>query len=130
LNILQTIIAVVPLNSEREAGFPLWVNTILQLAKGAGARVRLLGNDHTLKTLEAFVKDQDRYTVDISYELFENWNNFKLLAGQVTQNDLFTVVLGRPHTVSYRDEFAKVPRHLSRHFQDVSFVVLYPEQKG
>jgi hypothetical protein len=82
LNILQTIIAVVPRNSEREAGFPLWVNTILQLAKGAGARVRLLGNDHTLMTLEAFVKDQDRYTVDISYEPFENWNNFNCLPGK------------------------------------------------
>jgi len=121
---------VVPRDSEREAGFPLWVNTILQLTKGAGARVRLFGADHTLKTLEAFVNNQDRYTVDISYELFENWNNFKSLAGQVTQNDLLTVVLGRPHTVSYRDEFAKVPRHLSRHFKDVSYVVLYPEQKG
>jgi Kef-type K+ transport system membrane component KefB len=130
LNILQSIIAVVPRNSEREAGFPLWVNTILQLAKGAGARVRLLGASHTLKTLEAFVHNQDRYTVDISYESFEDWDDFVSLTKIVTQNDLLTVVLGRPHTVSYRDEFAKVPRHLSRHFKDISFVVLYPEQKG
>lgn len=130
LNVLETIVAVVPRNSHREAGFPLWVNTILQLAKGAGARIRLFGAAHTLKVLKAFVNGQDRYTVDITYELFEDWDDFLWLTKHVTKNDLLTVVLGRPHTVSYSPEFARVPRHLSRHFKDVSYVVLYPEQKG
>jgi hypothetical protein len=39
------------------------------------------------------------------------------------------VVLGRPHTVSYRPEFNVVPRYLSRYFVDLSYVLLYPEQK-
>jgi len=130
LNTMQTIIVVVPRNSEREAGFPFWVNTIMQLAKGAGARIRILGAAGTLQTLETFVKNQDRYTVDISYELHESWDNFQSLAKQVTKNDLFTVVLGRPHTISYRPEFNIIPRYLSRFFVDVSYVLLYPAQQG
>ncbi|MDB5263404.1 MAG: hypothetical protein JWQ14_2687 [Adhaeribacter sp.] len=129
LNTMKTIIVVAPRNSEREAGFPYWVNTILQLAKGAGASIRVLGDLHTLQTLEAYVKNQDRYTVAISYELFENWDNFTSLATQMTKNDLLTVVLGRPHTVSYRPEFNIIPRYLSRYFEEVSYVLLYPEQK-
>ncbi|WP_181305119.1 cation:proton antiporter [Rufibacter sp. XAAS-G3-1] len=129
LNTIQTIIVVVPRNSEREAGFPFWVNTILQLAKGAGAKIRILGAAGTLKTLEAFVQNQDRYTVNISYELYENWDNFQSLAKDITKNDLFTVVLARPHTVSYRPEFNVVPRYLSRYFQEVSYAILYPQQK-
>ncbi|WP_207434393.1 cation:proton antiporter [Sabulibacter ruber] len=129
LNTIQTIIVVVPRNSEREAGFPFWVNTILQFAKGAGARIRILGARGTLSTLEGFVESQDRYTVNISYELFDDWDKFPELAKEVTKNDLLTVVLGRPHTVSYRPEFNVVPRYLSRYFEDVSYVILYPEQK-
>ena len=130
LNILETIVAVVPRNTEREAGFPLWVNTIMQLAKGAGARIRILGSARTLEKMEAYVTHQERYTVAITYELFEDWDDFLSLTKQVTPNDLLTVVLARPHTVSYRQDFAKVPRHLSRHFKDTSFVILYPEQKA
>ncbi len=73
---------------------------------------------------------QERYTVEISYELFENWDHFPSLSREVSQNDPLTVVLGRPHTVSCRDECTKIPRYLSRHFTDVNFVVLYPQQKG
>ena len=130
LNTLQTIIVLAPRDSEREAGFPHWVNTIMQLAKGAGARIRILGASRTLQKLEAFVRNQDRYTVDISYELLENWDNFTSLTKEVTKNDLLTVVLGRPHTVSYRPEFNVIPRYLSRYFEEVSYVLLYPEQKG
>ncbi|MBF9252559.1 cation:proton antiporter [Pontibacter sp. 172403-2] len=130
LNILETIVAVVPRNTEREAGFPLWVNTIMQLAKGAGAKIRILGSARTLEKMEVYVTNQDRYTVAITYELFEDWDDFLTLTKQVTPNDLLTVVLGRPHTISYRHDFAKVPRHLSRHFKDISFVILYPEQKA
>ncbi len=129
LNVLQTIVAVVPKNSEREAGFPLWVNTVMQLAKGAGAKIRIMGSARTLEKMEAFITSQDRYTVDVSYELFEDWDDFLTLTKQVTENDLLTVVLGRPHTISYHHDFARVPRHLSRNFQNTSFVILYPEQK-
>ena len=130
LNTLKTIVVLAPRNSEREAGFPYWVNTIMQLAKGAGANIRVLGAPRTLQTLETYVQNQDRYTVDMSYELYENWDNFSSLTKQVTKNDLLTVVLGRPHTVSYRPEFNVIPRYLSRYFEEVSYVLLYPEQKG
>jgi hypothetical protein len=102
----------------------------MQLAKGAGAKIRLLGASRTLQTLEAFVQNQDRYTVDISYELLENWDNFTSLTKEVTKNDLLTVILGRPHTISYRPEFHVIPRYLSRYFEEVSYLLLYPEQKG
>jgi hypothetical protein len=48
---MQTIVVVVPRNSEREAGFPYWVNTLMQLAKGVGAKIRILGVTRTLKSL-------------------------------------------------------------------------------
>ncbi|WP_205504575.1 cation:proton antiporter [Rufibacter psychrotolerans] len=129
LNTLKTMVVVAPPLSEREAGFPFWVNTLLQLAKGAGARIRLLGATSTLTTLESYLDNQERFTVHITYELFDDWDKFPDLAREVTKHDLFTVVLGRPHTVSYRPEFNVVPRYLARYFEDVSCVLLYPEQK-
>lgn len=128
VNTIQRILAVVPKNAEHEAGYPNYLQTLVQFAKEAGAKLLIYGQESSLKAFESHFKNQ-KSTIDITYNTFADWEDFLILAKEVGKNDLFVSILARPHTISFNPLMNKVPRHLSRHFNEVSYIVLYPEQK-
>lgn len=127
LNTMENIVVALPPNAELEKGFARWVNTVRVIAKQIGAKIRFFAAEPTIHPLQQLLKAA-KPSVDAVYHAFDEWEDFLILAKEVTENDLFIVVSARSETVSHTDYLDRLPRQLARHFSTMSFVIMYPEQ--
>lgn len=66
VNTVKRVIAVVPKNAQYEAGYPNYLQTIIQFAKVAGAKLILYGPENSLKTFERHLSKQ-KNSIDLTY---------------------------------------------------------------
>ncbi|HMO39014.1 MAG TPA: cation:proton antiporter [Saprospiraceae bacterium] len=128
LNTMSRVVLVLPDNAEREPGFTDWVEVVKRLSHQIGAKVHLVGGADTLQVVEQAIK-KDKPVVETTRQEFDDWEDFLVLVRYLKQNDLLLILQAREGTVSHHGYMSRIPRHLSRHFQDTNFIVLYPEQK-
>jgi Kef-type K+ transport system membrane component KefB len=127
LNTMERVVVAVAPNAEREKGFYGWVNNIRVIARQIGTKVHFMSSVNTAAALQALLKNS-KPTIEATYKTFDDWENFSDLAKGITSNDLLMVVSARQETISYHSTLDKIPRRLSRDFDDTSFVIVYPQQ--
>lgn len=120
-------IIIIPERAEREIGFPFWLIKIWNIARNSGAKLVFYASKETL----LFIKDiQQKYPVECSFNLFDNWDDFLILSREVRQNDNLIVVMSRKERVSYTNAMNKMPHYLNKYFHNNSFILIYPMQFG
>lgn len=125
---VKRIILAIPTHAEREAGFTQWLDTVLQLAKVAGAKILVFSQQRTFDIFNTHVQQSDK-SQSTDFHLFESWLSLHSIHQEVKPHDLFLIVMARKQTRSYHGTMAKIPDLLARFFKDVNAIVLYPEQK-
>lgn len=128
LNAFARVTAITLPNAEAEPGFDRWVTAICTLAHHTTGSLRLFGTADTTQAIRQTVATGTP-GVQLVEKVWENWNNFRTLADEVTSQDLLIVISAREDTVSHQAAADKLPYYLSRYFRAVSFIVLYPEQR-
>ncbi|MBX2926873.1 MAG: cation:proton antiporter [Saprospiraceae bacterium] len=127
LSTTRRLVIVVPENAELEPGFPEWLNTLRALAAQAKGLARFKGAPGALaKIKEALAKGKP--TIESTFESLDNWDDLQTVCDKIDSDDLYIFISAREATISHQPYMTRVPRYLSRHFQDVNFIVLYPEQ--
>ncbi len=127
LNTIKRIVAVIPDNAEKEAGFPGWIETMLQLTRLAGATLVIYSNIKSFKALSDHNRKEDK-SIDIQYTPYKKWSDMEGIIKSIQDNDIFMIIKARPHTLSYNQNMEKVPKLLATHLKNRSVIVLYPEQ--
>ncbi|HEY8402828.1 MAG TPA: cation:proton antiporter [Cytophagaceae bacterium] len=128
LNTIKRIIVVVPPNAEFEVGISRWVKTIRTLSKQAGANVIFYGEPATLEKVK-YLLNATKSSIEAEFKKFRHWDNLSVLTKVASKtDDLLIIVSARSGTVSYQTMLDVIPKTLSRHFKDYSFIVIYPEQ--
>jgi hypothetical protein len=127
LNTMERIIVAVTPNAELEKGFYGWVNNIRVIANQIGTKIRFLSSVNTAAALQAILKNS-KPAIEATYKTFDDWESFSDISKEVTTHDLFMVVSARQETVSYHNSLDRVPKRLARDFDEISFVIIYPEQ--
>lgn len=127
LNLVKKIVVVLPAQAELETGFGRWMRTVINLSRQTGANVAFFGPQSALDHLRRLVKDT-RPAIAATYTLFDDWEDFLVLAREVGADDLFLIISSRRDSVSYNKHLDDVPKKLAKYFQAVSFVIIYPEQ--
>jgi Kef-type K+ transport system membrane component KefB len=127
LNTMHRLVVVVPPNAELEQGFATWVHNVKTLAKQIGADLNFRGAAQTLPLLEQ-ITQQSRSSVNVVYTPFYDWSNFSSLSTDIRPDDLLVVVSARQGSLSHTSALDSVPKQLARHFTQISFVIVYPEQ--
>jgi hypothetical protein len=64
---------------------------------------------------------------EVSFTVFDNWNDFLILSREVGKEDFFIVISARPGNVSYHSGLADVPRHLAKYFGAYNYLLMYPD---
>lgn len=129
LNTMERIIVAVPPNAELEDGFAGWVNSTKVIAKQIGATIHFFGDENGLNQLTTIMKSS-KPAVDANFQLFDEWEDFLALSKEVTSHDLFVIISARSETISHNYYLDRVPKQLAKHFGDISFVIVYPEQQS
>lgn len=127
LNVTAKIVVAMPPHAELEIGFMRWVRVVRRLARQTGARLLFFGNDASLARLKEVI-EQTKPVVEVAYVAFDAWEDFLILSRKVTYDDLLFIISARRGTVSYNRYLDGIPAKMAKHFQEISFVILYPEQ--
>jgi Kef-type K+ transport system membrane component KefB len=128
LNTTDKIVVVVPKHAEVETGFYRWLETVKALSRQTGAPIHLFGSKGTLERIEALLLNS-KPAVEAVFSVFEDLRDFLVISREITANDLLVVISARRGTLSYQSCLDKIPKTLSKHFNGVNFVIIYPQQK-
>jgi hypothetical protein len=81
-------------------------------------------------TLEKFkiVMESLEHNLPISCRALDDWEDVLIISRDLRIDDLLVVLSARKNTISYNKLFEKIPRQLSKYFQENSILLLYPEQ--
>jgi Kef-type K+ transport system membrane component KefB len=129
LNTMNRMVVAAPANAGLEKGFGGWVLDLHRMAKQIGASQVVYADEDTQRQMQA-VLARTPVNVERTFRTDPHWTRDVGLINEVTPDDLLVVVSARADTLSYDNALDKMPRQLARKFENVSFVILYPEQKA
>jgi len=118
-------LVVVPEKAEYESGFSFWLSKIWNIALNTGIPLVFYTDRSTIKLIKYIQKE---HPIDISFGLFENWDDFPDLSRQLGEDDNLVVVLSRENLLSYKKDMERIPAYLEQHFQERNFLLVYPSQ--
>jgi Kef-type K+ transport system membrane component KefB len=120
-------IVVVPQNAEREEGFPLWMKKILNIASNTGDKIVFYASAETKTYIMDFILGE---SIDSDFVLFNDWNDFLILARDLQPDDNLIVLMSRPNQVSYSDKMTLISHYLNKYFREFNFLIIYPLQNN
>lgn len=120
-------LVIVPPNAERVIGFILWVNKVLNISRNTGSKLVFYGTDQTLDIIRKHLK---KNAYDAEFKEFSEWEDFLILSREVHENDNLVIVLSRKDHISYNNEMTRIPVFLNKYFQNNSYLLIYPIQRG
>lgn len=127
-NTLGRIVVVVNKHAEWEEGFNHWVVKVLTISKESGLPLVIYCNPAIKDGIEAINQPSSK-PLTITYENWEDWDDFLILSRELQTNDLFIVVISRPGYSSYHAKLAKTSYYLNKYFAKFSYILLYPQQQ-
>lgn len=126
---VKKIVVAVPKNAEFEEGFGIWVQKLKKLSKELGGKIIFYAGPKTTNRIKKEI-DRTKASAEVEYINFEEWGDFLLISKEVNPDDLLIVIHGRKGSISYYKEMDESPRILSKHFQSINFIVIYPGGKS
>lgn len=129
LNTVKRIIVILPPNAELEAGFTLWLKTILLISQRISSVVSFAGNNKSLSEIKNVI-GQVGANQQVSYQTISTSHPIVEQSAKSNADDLLVVISARRRTMSYTHYLDHMPRDLARHYDDKNFIIIYPEQKN
>jgi hypothetical protein len=126
-NTLKRMIVAVTPNAELEQGFAHWFSRILTISQSGGLPIHFFADPETIKELQKMNTKSPRPAVAI-YNVFNNWDDFLILSRELKQNDFFVIISSRKDHISYNPQLEKLPYYLTKYFNTISFIIVYPQQ--
>jgi len=127
LTLTSKIHVMVPPNAEKEKGFKNWVIKITKLAQELSISIILYGNPKTnaeiLKVLE-----ENKITASLTTKVFEDWEDFFILARDIQKDDMIVLISARKGSDSYLNVLETLPPKFEKYFETNSYFVIYPQQ--
>lgn len=120
-------IIIVPVNAEKETGFPFWLVKVWNLAQNSGAHLTFYASREIIGYIQ---KIQARNPLEYDFEEFTDWNDFLVLAREFRSDDNLIIVLSRKDKLSYHNTMARIPTYMNKYFSKLSFILIYPMQEG
>lgn len=124
---IKRVVIAVPPKAEFEVGFVKWYDRVKNICKQIGAKACFYAHKETLEQIH-ILANRNKFGVETEFCELDAWEDFLVLTGVVSSNDLFVVVSSRKTAISYDPLFEKLPSHLSKYFAKNSYIILYPDQ--
>lgn len=127
LSTIKRDIVIVPDQAEREVGFPFWVSKIWNIGRNTGSKLVFHGSERTCDYLREINR---KFPIEAEFNIFEDWNDFLILARDIKADDNLIIVMSRRKGLSHNPGMEKIPYYLNRYFTGNNFILVYPMQIG
>lgn len=121
----KRIIVIAPPLSEREAGFELWCNKIIRLSQELSVPAIVFSEEKTRQAMESEIA-KNKLSPAITYQLFEDWEDFLVLSRHIQKDDLVVLISARKGSFSHMYLLDSLPLKLEKYFEKNSKIVVYP----
>lgn len=122
----RRLLVFCPPLTEMEKGFFSCLDSLMRLSKELSIPLHCICNEKTQRDLANYTQKQK--SAPFTYQLFNDWNDFLVLAKDVRKDDLIAFFAGRKGSLSYDPVFDSVAQKLDKYFIEHSKMLLYPAQ--
>lgn len=130
INTYRRICIVLPPFAHFEIGFQKLLRNMVLLASQLKATCVFWGEKKTLTGIQLYLQEHSKISIQAELSEFTDWENFESITHVLSQNDLLMPVLARKGSVSYSNALEQVSKKLAKHFEQNSFIIIYPHQSG
>lgn len=127
INELKHIRVYLQHNCFLENGYMQWVASLHRLSNNLNAGISLYGDADSLRItteklqqIDAHLKF-DTYELNVADDILNNQQS-------INKTDLLVFISAREGSLSYASHQARLPKMLSKYFEEYNFIILYPEQ--
>ena len=125
LSTMKRHLVVIPVQAEKEAGFPQWVARVWNVIQNTGAKAIFYGSSDTLGRLKTLLGKRGG---EMEFTEFSDWEDFLIVFRDVHKDDNLWIVMSRHNGISFNPSMNRIPCYLNKYFQRNSFILVYPLQ--
>ena len=125
LSTMKRHLVVIPVQAEKEAGFPQWVARVWNVIQNTGAKAIFYGSSDTLGRLKTLLEKRGG---EMEFTEFSDWEDFLIVFRDVHKDDNLWIVMSRHNGISFNPSMNRIPGYLNKYFQQNSFILVYPLQ--
>ena len=125
LSTMKRHLVVIPVQAEKEAGFPQWVARVWNVIQNTGAKAIFYGSSDTLGRLKTLLGKRGG---EMEFTEFSDWEDFLIVFRDVHKDDNLWSVMSRHNGISFNPSMNRIPGYLNKYFQQNSFILVYPLQ--
>ena len=125
LSTMKRHLVVIPVQAEKEAGFPQWVARVWNVIQNTGAKAIFYGSSDTLGRLKTLLGIRGG---EMEFTEFSDWEDFLIVFRDVHKDDNLWIVMSRHNGISFNPSMNRIPGYLNKYFQQNSFILVYPLQ--
>lgn len=120
----KRIVVVSPPLAERELGFDVWVNKIVQLSQELTLPVLHIGHPET----QAVIASNEKLKANFTFKEFTDWHNPLSFTNDVRDDDIFVMVSAHQGYISHLPVLDRMATRIERRFPDISRIVIFPKR--
>lgn len=120
----QRIVVVSPPLAEKELGFDVWVNKIVQLSQELTLPVIHFGHPETQNLIE----NQKNLKANFNFKPYDNWSDSMSWSKEVKEDDILILISANPGYVSHMPILDNMPTRIERKFPEMSRIVIFPKR--
>ena len=125
LSTMKRHLVVIPVQAEKEAGFPQWVARVWNVIQNTGAKAIFYGSSDTLGRLKTLLGKRGG---EMEFTEFSDWEDFLIVFRDVHKDDNLWIVISLNNGISFHPSMNRIPGYLNKYFQQNSFILVYPLQ--
>jgi Kef-type K+ transport system membrane component KefB len=125
INVQKRVVVMIPFFAERESGFHMWLQSLLNIAFHFRMNMLICAPADTQKNVNDFVI-LNKHTVNIAYDQTSAFGDSKALRLSLTTDDMLVLICSREGGVSYDPVMTALPQRLSKKFASNNLVFIYP----
>ena len=125
LSTMKRHLVVIPVQAEKEAGFPQWVARVWNVIQNTGAKAIFYGSSDTLGRLKTLLGKRGG---EMEFTEFSDWEDFLIVCRGAHKDDNLWIVMSRQNGISFPPSMNRIPGYLNKYFQQNSFILVYPLQ--
>ena len=120
----KRIVVVSPPLAEKELGFDIWVNKIVQLSQELTLPVLHIGHPET----QQLIAGQKKLKANFTYKEFVDWSDPMACGDEIKDDDIFVFISAHTGYVSHMPVLDNMPTRIERRFPDISRIVIFPKR--
>lgn len=120
----KRIVVVSPPLAEKELGFDVWVNKVVQLSRELSVPVIHIGHPDT----QNLIASQKKLKANFSFRKFDNWQDPLSCGDEIRADDIFVFISAHTGYISHMQVLDNMPTRIERRFPDVTRIVIFPKR--